>query len=213
MGLGKTIATLALIAQQKLSGQIPGPTLIVSPLSVLANWRSQVEEHMLPGSLTVFTYQGAARQLVRLPDLAKYDIVLTNYETLQYEFIPPANREEVHEPTVLDAKAGMLWGVNWARIVLDEAHRITSRTSKTFKAICALTATCRLVLTGTPINNRLEDFYAYVAFLRLSPLSHWALFQQTLIRPTKVSQEEVQRSAYARFQRLVAGESSSVHPS
>ncbi|ORX63571.1 hypothetical protein DL89DRAFT_211706, partial [Linderina pennispora] len=158
MGLGKTLSIISLVL--KLPSQLKrchrmkfiddggsqtqtsSGTLIVCPLSTMANWEEQLALHVLPGNLRVLSYHGSRR--VRNPKrLCQYDIVLTTYDTdTQWYQIPET-------PYVSPLQA-----VHWHRVVLDEAHTIKERRTATSHSAHALSADRRWCLTGTPIQNR-----------------------------------------------------------
>ena len=109
MGLGKTVMTLGLVLANR-----GGPTLIVCPVSVLSNWELQSQEHVARGALRVLLYHGPNRD--RSPKrLKKYDVVVTSYSIAQSEHNPTSNKRKRDEG---------LFGIEWHRIVLDEAHTI-----------------------------------------------------------------------------------------
>eukprot|EP00920_Eleutheroschizon_duboscqi_P024808 GHVT01061521.1.p1 GENE.GHVT01061521.1~~GHVT01061521.1.p1 ORF type:complete len:354 (+),score=84.76 GHVT01061521.1:71-1063(+) len=66
-----------------------------------------------------------------------------------------------------------LWQVHFRRIILDEAHYIKNRHTRAFRAVVSLSAGRRWCLTGTPIQNSLNDLFALVAFLGVNPYKHW----------------------------------------
>lgn len=86
----------------------PG-NITVCPLSVLSNWETQLQEHVVAGQLTSVTYYGEARS-TRLADLKKADVVFTTYDVLSSEFSA--------------SRTGKLFQVVWKRVVLDEGHTI-----------------------------------------------------------------------------------------
>ena len=191
MGLGKTLSVISLVmrgvaARRKLleggpGGVIPlanatGPTLIVSPLSVLQTWVDQLQEHT-DGSLRLYIYHGSGRTREPLT-LMLYDVVLTTYSILGTEFIPESKRDAGEAPSVLHA-------VRWSRVVLDEAHLIANRNSLQSKAVVALSSVARWAVTGTPIQNKLEDLFPIFAFLRLHPLDNFDFFQKLVIAPMR----------------------------
>ncbi|ETN44379.1 uncharacterized protein HMPREF1541_10559 [Cyphellophora europaea CBS 101466] len=173
MGLGKTLESLTLIAATtaEASEYAKTPmvrshedkidfraytkgTLIVCPMSTVANWENQIKEHLDGGSITWYTHHGSNR--IRNPyELCKFDIVITTYGTLQSE-----SRQ---------GKDNALRSLKWFRVVLDEAHTIRESSAQQSQACFQLEAQRRWCLTGTPIQNKLADLGSLCQFLRLWP--------------------------------------------
>ncbi|PFX35045.1 helicase-like transcription factor [Stylophora pistillata] len=129
-------------------------TLIVCPLSVLSNWTDQICSHVHGDvSLQVYMYYGAER-LRDVNFLRQQDVVLTTYPTLTNDY------------SRLDSP---LHKIKWLRVILDEGHTIRNPQTRLTKAMIDLVAMRRWVLTGTPIQNRLDDLWSVVKFLRLEP--------------------------------------------
>ncbi|XP_074614722.1 helicase-like transcription factor [Acropora palmata] len=129
-------------------------TLIVCPLSVLSNWTDQICRHVHQDvSLQVYMYYGPER-LRDLKFLREQDIVLTTYPTLTNDY--SRNDSPLHK-------------IKWLRVILDEGHTIRNPQTRLTKAMLDLEASRRWVLTGTPIQNRLDDLWSVVRFLRLEP--------------------------------------------
>ncbi|KAI2624406.1 SNF2 family N-terminal domain-containing protein [Hypoxylon sp. NC1633] len=188
MGLGKTLTTLALIAtsldKTKYFRSTP-VTLIVCPLTTVTGWQDQIERHFKKGSLTYRIYHGSARDN-DMAVLKSNDIVLTTYETLRSE-LPidgVAKRVKRKHP-----RGGLLHSIDWHRVVLDEAHIVRNRSSKTFQAVDTLRAGHRWCLTGTPIQNRLEDLGTLVEFLRVDPFDNPGAFKSTFVTPIDNGQQ------------------------
>ncbi|CAE6481662.1 unnamed protein product [Rhizoctonia solani] len=82
-------------------------------------------------------------------------------------------------------KPAALFGVKWWRIVLDEAQNIKNRTTKAAVACCALRGRNKWCLTGTPIQNSVEELYSLFKFLGVRPLNDWDQFRTTIAQPVK----------------------------
>lgn len=221
MGLGKTLSILSLVAssldqaetwssaapvqpqipplpkKKGSSGQfdvpIPEPlgltrlkqnaktTLLICPLSTITNWEEQIKAHIKPGQLTYYIYHGSNR--IKDPKrLAEFDIVLTTYGSVASEVA--ARNKGRAGPYPLEE-------VGWFRIVLDEAHMIREQSTLQFKAICRLQANRRWAVTGTPVQNKLDDLAALLAFLRLKPFDEKSKFVQYITSPFRACEPEI----------------------
>ncbi|CAG8459543.1 16375_t:CDS:10 [Acaulospora morrowiae] len=149
-------------------------TLIVCPLSTVSNWEDQVISHVQQGSLRFYVYHGGAR--VSDPSLlVDYDIVITTYNVSGTEF----SRETKSQiPSALQR-------IHWFRVVLDEAHIIKDVTTVQSKAACSLKAERRWCLTGTPIQNKADDLFALVKFLRMVPFNTKENWTSYILRPIR----------------------------
>lgn len=210
MGLGKTIEMLSLVhshtspEQQAAVGgtsvdavanlprlgrnssgveYAPATTLVVAPMSLLAQWASEAEKASKEGSLKVLIYYGSEKSL-NLQTLCSAtnaatapNVIITSYGTILSEFNSVAamggNR----------GSHGGLFSLDYWRIILDEAHMIKNRQSKTAKACYELAAKHRWVLTGTPIVNRLEDLFSLARFLRVEPWSNFSFWKTFITVP------------------------------
>jgi SWI/SNF-related matrix-associated actin-dependent regulator of chromatin subfamily A3 len=164
MGLGKTLTALSLIAADTEKPTPTLPTLIVCPLSVLTNWEEQTAAH-LSSAVTLYTYHGPSRNSQRT-HLTSFKIVLTTYSTLSQD-------------------AAKLAAVSWGRVILDEGHYIKNRKTRQARAAFALNARSRWVLSGTPIQNKLDDLYSSLRFLRAAPFDEFDWFNRLVLRPIK----------------------------
>jgi DNA repair protein RAD5 len=170
MGLGKTIEMLSLIHTLRAPRETRNPTtLVIAPMSIIAQWKSEADSSSHPGTLKTIIYYGAEKAL-DLPSLCASpsppNLIITSYGVLLSEYTsgkPPTG----------------LFGTEWYRIVLDEAQFIKNRLAKTARAAYELQAGRRWVLSGTPIVNKLEDLYSLVHFLGVEPwgvYSYWRTF-------------------------------------
>ncbi|KAI9816170.1 MAG: hypothetical protein M1827_001771 [Pycnora praestabilis] len=200
MGLGKTLSILSLVvstldqSEAWAEGKSPPPqspeevpllrnsktTLLVSPLSTIANWEEQIKAHVKEDSLSYYIYHGTNRRN-DANELAKYDIVITTYNVVSSEFDKRSKKRGI-SPLVQ---------TNWFRIVLDEAHMIREQSTRQSKAICALSAQRRWAVTGTPVQNRLDDLGALIKFLRIKPFDEKGGFTQFILSPFKNADPEI----------------------
>lgn len=170
-----------------------GGTLLVVPLSLLRQWKRELLTHLTPGVCNIAEFYGRSRLNDPLT-LTQADVVLTTYGMVTYEFC----RTQADETTT-DAfstphtkkrgrgftgqrKPSPLWLVQWRRIVLDEAHMIKSPTAKVSLAVSSLPARFRWCLTGTPIQNSVEDVYPLLRFLRVDPWGSWPWWSKAVVQ-------------------------------
>ncbi|KAI9296720.1 hypothetical protein K502DRAFT_363891 [Neoconidiobolus thromboides FSU 785] len=177
MGLGKTIQSLATIVKQKESPIIPCRTLIVAPLALIYQWQQEILEKTKKGLLRVVVYHGT--QKIKSPEILKgYDVVLTTYSTLANQYKPFKEDQDKDIPIYYNKKQYPLYTIKWNRVILDEAHTIKNRNTGGSKACCALRAKYRWCLSGTPIQNSLDDLYPILKFLRVKPYTDWFSFNK-----------------------------------
>ncbi|MFC4605783.1 DEAD/DEAH box helicase [Rhodococcus kronopolitis] len=170
MGLGKTVQLLALLAHEQATG-VAGPTLLVCPMSVVGNWQREAAR-FTPG-LRVHVHHGADR--LRGDDLgavvAGHDLVVTTYALL-------ARDVEV------------LRELRWRRVVLDEAQHIKNSATAQARAARAIPAAHRLALTGTPVENRLDELRSILDFANPRMLGSPQQFRARFAIPIERSQDE-----------------------
>ena len=218
MGLGKTLSILSLIVKtlddaQKWAQQTPSiskdardlgtkktgkkaalpateqahlvrnckTTLLVAPLTTISNWEDQIKQHVKPGTLKYYIYHGTNR-VKDIKKLAEYDLVITTYGSVASEFSYRSRKKDGTYP---------LEEINWFRVVLDEAHMIREQSTQQSISICRLAANRRWAVTGTPVQNRLEDLGALVKFLRIKPFDERGSFAQHIMAPFKMCDPEI----------------------
>ncbi len=164
MGLGKTVQTLAFLLHEQAAGRAGSPSLIVCPTSVVRNWRDETER--FAPDLRTLVHHGSDR--LRGADLAAAladaDLVLTSYPLLRSD-------------------AAELQAIDWHALVLDEAQQIKNPATAQARAARQLRASVRLTLTGTPIENRLDELWSIVEFLNPGYLGARRTFRERLALP------------------------------
>ncbi|KAG0246355.1 hypothetical protein BGX31_002966 [Mortierella sp. GBA43] len=159
-------------------------TLIVCPLSTVQNWEEQFETHVRKDALQVYVYHGGQR--VSDPGyLAKHDVVITTYNLLGTEYSKECKGRDTESGPSKNPSA--LQQIDWFRVVLDEAHIIKEVNTVQSKASCALTAERRWCLTGTPVQNKLDDLYALAKFLKMQPFDEKAHWMHYIAKPIKAA--------------------------
>ncbi|KAL2021975.1 hypothetical protein VTK56DRAFT_6394 [Thermocarpiscus australiensis] len=156
-------------------------TLLICPLSTVTNWEEQIKQHIKPGAISYHIYHGPNR-VKDVAQLAQYDLVITTYGSIVSELNMRIRRRRGVYP---------LEEIAWFRVVLDEAHTIREQNTLAFKSVCRLQASRRWAVTGTPVQNRLEDLAALLAFLRLKPFDEKSKFLQYIIQPFKSADPEI----------------------
>ncbi|XP_019423648.1 PREDICTED: helicase-like transcription factor CHR28 isoform X1 [Lupinus angustifolius] len=179
-------------------GRPSGGTLVVCPTSVLRQWAEELRNKVTSqANLSVLVFHGSNR--TKDPyEVAKYDVVVTTYSIVGMEVpkqplvdkdeekggfedlaVPSRKRKEPSNSnrngkkgmsnTVLEAVARPLAKVAWFRVVLDEAQSIKNYKTQVARACWGLRAKRRWCLSGTPIQNSIDDLYSYFRFLRYDP--------------------------------------------
>jgi superfamily II DNA or RNA helicase len=157
-GLGAVLADdMGLGKTLEALAVLDGPSLVVAPTSVLFNWHAEAQRFR-PG-LSVNVYHGPARSLE-----APADLTLTTYAVLRLD-------------------AGALSARSWKTIVLDEAQAIKNPDSQSARAAFDLHGDFRIALTGTPIENRLEELWSLLHFTNRGLLGGKSDFQSRFARP------------------------------
>ncbi|EWC43465.1 hypothetical protein DRE_07575 [Drechslerella stenobrocha 248] len=188
MGLGKTIQTLALIVHRPSSRPHRKTTLIVCPVALMAQWQREIETKVKSDQpLSTYIYHG--QQPKRYKDfhaLKEFDVILTSYGTVAGEF----KKKQVwrdQKKTVFPATEFPFLSNEsvWYRVILDESQHIKNHRTLTSRACADLIGTYRLCLSGTPMQNSIDDLFGAVRFLRITryrEFRYWSRDFSSLIR-------------------------------
>lgn len=185
MGLGKTVQVLALLLLRKREPAKP-PALLVAPASLLANWCAEAARFAPSLRILLAHPSGQADgELAALtPDaLSQYDLLITSYGYLQ------------RLPQLQHARFGL--------VILDEAQAIKNPGAKQSRAVKSLRSDVRLLLTGTPIENRLSDLWSLFDFLHPGLLGSTQEFQRFVQRLGKGSEQGAGAPSFAPLRELV----------
>uniref|UniRef100_A0A672T7M2 Chromodomain-helicase-DNA-binding protein 5-like n=1 Tax=Sinocyclocheilus grahami TaxID=75366 RepID=A0A672T7M2_SINGR len=167
MGLGKTVQTIVFLYSLYKEGHSKGPFLVSAPLSTIINWEREFE--MWAPNFYVVTYIGdkdsravireneftfedstvkSGRKVFRMKKDApiKFHVLLTSYELITID-------------------QAILGSITWACLVVDEAHRLKNNQSKFFRILNGYKIYYKLLLTGTPLQNNLEELFHLLNFL------------------------------------------------
>ncbi len=160
MGLGKTIQLIAHVLNRKKEGW-KGPSLVVCPTSVLGNWEREL--YRFAPTLDVRRYHGLQRDVDSIHDA---DVVLTTYGLLVRD------RESLAE-------------IKFDVVALDEAQAIKNPDSQRARAACMLTAKHRVAMSGTPVENRLDELWSIMNFLIEGILGKRGAFRRNVAVPVE----------------------------
>ena len=139
MGLGKTAQAIALLLDQRELG----PSLVVAPASLLANWRRELA--LFAPSLDVMEHAGVLRTGIA-SGLSGREVVLTSYDTLANDL-------------------SFMGDIRWNIVVLDEAQAIRNPDARRAAAVKALDRRVSVAITGTPVENRLMDLWSIAEYV------------------------------------------------
>lgn len=191
MGLGKTIQTVTFLYSLYKEGHCRGPFLVAVPLSTLVNWEREFE--LWAPDFYCITYIGDkdSRAVIRENELSFEEGAIrgskvSRLRTTQYKFNVLLTSYEL-----ISMDAACLGSIDWAVLVVDEAHRLKSNQSKFFRILNSYTIAYKLLLTGTPLQNNLEELFHLLNFLSRDKFNDLQAFQGEFADVSK--EEQVKR--------------------
>ncbi|QJE98875.1 DEAD/DEAH box helicase [Luteolibacter luteus] len=156
MGLGKTLQTIASINHFKQSEpEVPAAAMVVAPTSLLGNWIAEIKR--FAPSLRVLLFHGQSRDKLR-QQAEESDVIVTSYGTLVRDLAFHLGRE-------------------YRLVVADEASLLRNPDADVSKALFKLKARGRIALTGTPVENRMQDLWSIFRFIAPGYLGNRADFK------------------------------------
>ena len=220
-GLGKTAVAVARIKRTKDREEIHGSShksfLVVIPSSLLSVWKMELAR--CPSIKVCEYYKGLSREYTKA-ELLTYDVVLTTYGVVagEYKKIKQVERDwhDIHQgrereilrdharvlkaapntkiPPLMKSRIPVpVLSIEWFEIIVDEIHTIKNRKSKTGEALCALLATSRVGITGTPMQNDYHDLFSIFRFFRLEPLDRLKFFDVCFVQKTNKAGRRAKR--------------------
>ncbi|KAG6004390.1 hypothetical protein E4U21_001110 [Claviceps maximensis] len=174
MGLGKTIQAVSLIMSDYPAKQ---PSLVLVPPVALMQWQSEIKSYT-DGTLKTFIYHGTNQKAksMTVKELKSYDVIMMSYNSLESMY--RKQEKGFKRKTGIHKEKSVIHSIKFHRIILDEAHCIKTRSTMTAKACFALQTNYRWCLSGTPLQNRIGEFFSLIRFL-----NHVSVFNQELLNP------------------------------
>ncbi|KAF1845271.1 uncharacterized protein K460DRAFT_366144 [Cucurbitaria berberidis CBS 394.84] len=191
MGLGKTVQSIALILSNPRPEKGVEPenkknrileatgkgTLVVAPLALIKQWEAEIHTKVARShELKVLVHHGPSRTK-SAEKLKQYDVVITTYQVLASEHAACGDGPD-------GLKKGC-FAVHWYRTLLDEAHTIKNRNAKMTKACYDIRSHYRWCLTGTPMQNNLDELQSLIKFLRIQPYCELSSWKDSISGPMK----------------------------
>lgn len=167
MGLGKTLQVISMILKLKEEGAIDQKhrALAVVPTGLLTNWKAEIEK--FAPSISTHIFHGSARDIKQFDA----DLMLTTYGVLRSD----------HQ---------LLRKQKWQIMVIDEAQNIKNQDTAQSKAIKSIPANIRIAMSGTPVENRLSEFWSIMEFTNKGYLGNGQNFKKSFADPIQVFNDE-----------------------
>ncbi|KAL2191907.1 hypothetical protein L209DRAFT_748639 [Thermothelomyces heterothallicus CBS 203.75] len=167
MGLGKTIQAVSLIMSDFPAKK---PSLVLVPPVALMQWMTEIESYT-DGTLKTLVLHGtnAKSKNLTVKDIKKYDVIIMSYNSLESMY--RKQEKGFKRKAGIFKEQSVIHQTEFHRVILDEAHCIKTRTTMTAKACFALKVTYRWCLSGTPLQNRIGEFFSLIRFLNIRPFA------------------------------------------
>ena len=169
MGMGKTIQAVSLIMSDYPAQD---PTLVVVPPVALMQWQNEIEQYT-DGKLKVLVFHNTNHKVksLKIKDLRAFDVIMISYSGLESTYRKESKGWKRDDGLVKENSK--IHAIHYHRLILDEAHNIKTRTTSVAKACFALKANFKWCLSGTPVQNRIGEFFSLLRFLQVRPFASY----------------------------------------
>ena len=145
MGLGKTLQVIAFLLRQQELNMLK-PTLLILPIALIENWVEEMRKFAPSLTTSMYIHRGSNR-LASSERISQYDLVITSYDTLKID--------------------QLIFGkIAFQSVICDEAQNVKSFSSQRSRALRAMKAEFRLAMTGTPVENGLDELWSIMDFVQ-----------------------------------------------
>ncbi|KAG7692372.1 hypothetical protein KL930_005076 [Ogataea haglerorum] len=192
MGLGKTVQAIALMAANKAGPDECKTNLVVAPVSLLQQWGQELDFKLKKQSQISYFVFHQGNKLTTFREMTRYDVVLVSYNTLTSEMkkhyrlaleelknkkatLPERDNGGSHYRSPFYTSDAV-----FHRIILDEAQAIKNKLTQTSKAVALLESKYKWCLSGTPIQNNIDELYPILRFLKIKPYCEEARFKERI---------------------------------
>ncbi len=166
MGLGKTLQVITTLQKFKEEGALKNkPALVIAPTTLLSNWKAEIEK--FTPSLNAIIFHGSNRQ----SDFKKVDVVITTYGIARTENLRLSKQA-------------------WHVLVIDEAQNIKNPEIAQTKAVKKIKSNIKIAMSGTPVENRLMEYWSIFDFANPGYLGNTNWFNEEYARPIEINQDK-----------------------
>ncbi len=181
MGLGKTVQVIAMLQKLKEDGALAeARVLVVVPTSLLTNWQKELAR--FAPELSVAVFHGSRRELATPPGEQRPDLLLTTYGVARSE-------------------GAALKSLPWRVVIVDEAQNIKNPATAQTRAVKAIPATTCIAMSGTPVENRLSEYWSIMDFANRGYLGKLPQFVREYALPIQTDHDQ---QVVQRFRRVTA---------
>ncbi|MEM0995208.1 MAG: DEAD/DEAH box helicase, partial [Bacteroidota bacterium] len=169
MGLGKTLQVITTLLKLKEDGELgKSKALAIVPTTLLTNWQKEIQK--FAPSLKTHLYHGASR---KLEPLAEADVLITTYGVARTE-------------------TSKLQKQKWLAVVIDEAQNIKNPKTAQTKAVKKIKAPVKIAMSGTPVENRLSEYWSIFDFTNKGYLGTLTKFKNRFAKPIEIDRDQTQ---------------------